>query len=135
MDENISIHICGEPCAGEMVKLQFFLFFLCDVQYSCAAKECQVPNETEMHGFTLRTHAFSLESVCRRGQNASAGKVLSPNSSDAELKLRSSIIHYYTVKVSGISEARLLFIWTRSNSENTTRHVFLWPFVHFGSTQ
>lgn len=37
-----------------MVKLLFFMW----CSNSCAAKECQVPNETEMHGFTHRAHTF-----------------------------------------------------------------------------
>lgn len=37
-----------------MVKLLFFMW----CSNSCAAKECQLPNETEMHGFTHRAHTF-----------------------------------------------------------------------------
>lgn len=47
-------YIYREPCASKMVKLLFFMW----CSNSCAAKECQVPNETEMHGFKRRAHTF-----------------------------------------------------------------------------
>lgn len=63
----------------------------------CAAKECQVPNETEMHGFARRERFFCLfvfyplQSAWGRRQTASAGKVLSPAQSPQAVKWSSAL--------------------------------------------